>query len=166
MLWRMHTLSAGFLKRTALYDQSKLIVGYQNYEESRIDRQRNNVNRRTQTEKVKVLTTNFDANKALGKGELFYGLELVSNQVGSEAHSQNINTGSTVPVATRYPDGSTWSSLGGYASYKVNFRPKFTFSTGLRYNHAWVKAEFDDQFFPFPYDKAEIYRQPWPCVQA
>jgi hemoglobin/transferrin/lactoferrin receptor protein len=156
MLWRMHTVSAGFTKPTALYDEAKLIVGYQNYEESRIDRQRNNPNRRTQAEQVEVWSANLDANKALKKGELFYGAEALSNLVGSTANSTNINTGVAVPVATRYPDGSTWKSIGAYASYKLNFHPKFTLSSGLRYNYSEVHSTFSKEFFPYPFDEANL----------
>lgn len=156
MLWRMHTLQATLLQKNALFDAAKLVVGYQLYEESRIDRQRNNLNRRTQLEKVRMYTANFDANKALGKGELFYGLEAVLNEVNSVASSQNINTGATTEVATRYPNGSTWNSYGAYASYRVNLQPKLTLTSGLRYNAAQVRASFNSRFFPFPYQNARI----------
>lgn len=156
MLWRMHALQASLLKATVLYDEAKFITGYQNYEESRIDRQRNNANRRTQQEQVVLWTVNFDANKKLGKGELFYGLEAVTNTVGSVANTLNINTGVAQPSATRYPDGSTWDSYGAYASYRVNFHPKFTFNTGLRYSYGVVKADFNSRFFPFPYTTANL----------
>jgi hemoglobin/transferrin/lactoferrin receptor protein len=156
MLWRMHTLQATFLQKNALFDAAKLVAGYQLYEESRIDRQRNNLNRRTQLEKVRMYTANFDANKVLGRGELFYGLEAVLNEVNSVASRQNINTGATSEVAARYPDGSTWNSYGAYASYRVNLQPKLTLSSGLRYNAAQVRASFDSRFFPFPYQSANL----------
>jgi hemoglobin/transferrin/lactoferrin receptor protein len=156
MLWRMHTLSASLLKKNALYDNARLVIGYQNYEESRIDRQRNNANRRSQLEQVVMWTGNFDANKQMGKGELFYGLEVVTNDVGSTANSLNINTGAVTKVATRYPDGSSWNSFGAYANYRLNFHPKFTANAGLRYNYAVVKATFNSQFFPFPFQDANI----------
>lgn len=156
MLWRMHTLKASLLKKNALYDEAKLIIGYQNYEESRIDRQRNNLNKRIQQENVAMWTGNFDANKQVGEGELFYGLEAISNLVHSKASSTNINTEVVTPVATRYPDGSTWKSYGAYGSYRLNFHPKFTLNSGLRYNYAIVKATFNSSFFPFPYETADI----------
>jgi hemoglobin/transferrin/lactoferrin receptor protein len=156
MLWRMHSLKASLLKKTAFYDEAKLIIGYQNYEESRIDRQRNNPNRRTHHEQVAVWTVNMDATRKAGNSEWFYGLEVVTNKVGSEANSVNINTGALAPAATRYPDGSTWSSFGAYASYRLNFRPKFTLNTGLRYCYAIMEAAFDNKFFPFPYSNATV----------
>jgi hemoglobin/transferrin/lactoferrin receptor protein len=156
MIWRMHTLSATFTKRNAIFDQARLIAGYQNYDESRIDRQRNSASRRSQFEQVAMWTGNLDANKALQKGELFYGLEVVTNDVGSTAHTTNINTGVVAPTATRYPDGSIWNSYGAYVSYRLKFREKITLNTGLRYNHVVAEGVFNSQFFPFPYQKAEV----------
>jgi hemoglobin/transferrin/lactoferrin receptor protein len=63
MLWRMHHVQANLLKANAIYNEARITVAYQNYEESRIDRQRNNENRRTQKEKVEAWSANFDANK-------------------------------------------------------------------------------------------------------
>jgi hemoglobin/transferrin/lactoferrin receptor protein len=105
---------------------------------------------------VALWTANFDANKQVGKGEIFYGLEAIANKVASTGNSEHINTGAVQPVASRYPDGSTWNSFGGYGSYRINFHPKFTFNTGLRYNYARVQAVFSNTFFPFPYQKADI----------
>lgn len=156
MLWRMHSLQAALLKRTAIYDEAKIIVAYQNYEESRIDRQRNNLNRRNLEDQVKMFTANIDAVKELGKGAIFYGAELVTNLVRSTGFSTNIQTNASTTIASRYPNGSTWRSAGLYGSYRLNFHPQFTFSTGLRYNHASVQAAFNNQFFPFPYQKASI----------
>ncbi len=156
MLWRMHTLQANLMKANSIYDEARIIAGYQNYEESRIDRQRNNANRRTQKEKVKAWSTNFDANKKIGEGELYYGLEWVSNTVHSKGWSDNINTQERKNVASRYPDGSTWNNLGAYAMYKWNLHTKWTINGGLRYTLGNAKATFDKTFVAFPFDKAEV----------
>lgn len=156
MLWRMHTLQGNLLKSNALYDQARIIVAYQNYEESRIDRQRNNANRRTQKEKVKAWSANFDANKKLGKGELFYGLEWVDNNVASNGWSDNITTNARTSVASRYPDGSTWSSFGAYATYKWNMHEQWTMNGGLRYTLGKAEARFDNTFIPFPFEDAKV----------
>ena len=107
-------------KKTALYDDAKLTIAYQDYEESRIDRTRANNNRNKQTELVDAISVNLDAKKGLGKGQLFYGLEYVYNKVGSLGETTNISTGVVKPMVSRYPDGSTWSTMGVYGSYKIN----------------------------------------------
>jgi hemoglobin/transferrin/lactoferrin receptor protein len=156
MLWRMHTLQANLLKVSDIYDEARVTVAYQNYEESRIDRTRNNANRRTQKEKVKAWSSNFDANKNIGPGELFYGLEWVTNTVNSFGWSDNINSDVRINVASRYPDGSKWNNLGAYAMYKWNLHPKWTINGGMRYTIGNAEANFDTTFVAFPFDKAEV----------
>lgn len=156
MLWRMHNLQVLHGKKTAIYDDARLTIAYQNYDESRIDRTRANNNRNIQAEKVNAVSINLDAAKKLGKGELFYGLEYVHNKVGSTGERNNIVTNQTTPFVSRYPDGSTLNTSGIYGSYKINFTPKFTLTTGLRYSYNTLNAVFDTTFIKFPYNKAEI----------
>lgn len=156
MLWRMHNIQVLHSKKNVLYDGLRTTVAYQNYDESRIDRTRANNTRNTQAEKVNAVSFNIDASKILGKGELFYGIEYVHNKVGSTGNKTNIVTNAQVAGVSRYPNGSTWSTSGIYGSYKINFTPKFTFTTGLRYSYNTLNATFDTTFIKFPYKKAEL----------
>lgn len=156
MIWSLHNLEILASKKKVLFDESKLTVAYQDYEESRVDRTRTNNNRNMQKETVKAISINADANKTIGKGKLFYGIEYVYNKVGSTGERTNIGTGAVSPYVSRYPDGSTWSTAGIYASYKINFHPKFTLTSGLRYSYNMLNATFDTTFIKFPYKKAEI----------
>ncbi len=156
LLWRMHNLQILHNNKNNLYNEAKVIVAYQNYDESRIDRTRANNFRNIQAEKVNAISINADANKKLKKGELFYGLEYVHNKVGSFGERKNITTNITTPLVTRYPNGSTWSTTGVYGSYKVNLHSKITFTTGLRYSYNMLDATFDTTFIKFPYQEAKI----------
>jgi hemoglobin/transferrin/lactoferrin receptor protein len=55
MLWNMHTLQILHSKKTSLYNDARLTVAYQGYEESRIDRTRADNNRNRQVELVALL---------------------------------------------------------------------------------------------------------------
>lgn len=156
MIWNMHTLHVMHSKKTGIYDDARLTVSYQDYEESRIDRTRNNNNRNKQTELVDAISANLDATKGVGKGNLYYGLEYVHNKVGSLGERTNIATGAVTPMVSRYPNGSTWSTTGIYGSYKINLHPKVTLNTGLRYSYNTLDATFDTTFIKFPYKKAEL----------
>lgn len=156
MLWNMHTLHIIHSKTTGLYDDARLTVSYQDYEESRIDRTRATTSRNKQTELVDAISANLDLAKKAGKGQVFYGLEYVHNKVGSLGERTNISTGVVTPMVSRYPNGSTWSTMGIYGSYKVNLNPKLTLTTGLRYSHNALDATFDTTFIKFPYQKAEL----------
>lgn len=156
MLWRMHNLQLLHSKKNVLYDDARVTIAYQDYEESRIDRTRASSNKNIQTEKVDAISINIDATKKLRKGELFYGAEYVYNKVGSFGSRTNINTNVTTPAVSRYPDGSTWSTTGIYGSYKVNILPVFTLTGGLRYSYNTLNASFDTSFIKFPYQEAKI----------
>ncbi len=156
MLWRMHTLNVLHAKKTKLHDQFRFIAAYQSYEEARIDRTRATNNRNKQVEQVAAINVNLDATKTIGKGELFYGAEYVYNKVASFGERTNIVTNVVTPMVSRYPDGSTWSTTGIYSSYKVNFGPKVTLTTGLRYSYNTLDAAFDTTFIKFPYKEADL----------
>jgi len=156
MKWNMHNLQILHSKKTSIYDDARLTVAYQDYEESRIDRTRANNNRNRQVELVDAISANWDATKTVGKGEIFYGLEYVHNKVGSFGERTNISTNVVTPMISRYPDGSTWGTAGIYGSYKKNLHPKVTLTTGLRYSLNTLKASFDTTFIKFPFKDAEI----------
>ncbi|MBK8494965.1 MAG: TonB-dependent receptor [Chitinophagaceae bacterium] len=156
MLWRMHHFQMLHSKKNVAYDDARLTVAYQDYDESRIDRTRANNTRNRQAEKVNALSINLDANKKLGKGELFYGAEHVYNKVGSTGTRTNILTMAETPAVSRYPDGSTWSTTGIYGSYKINLHPSFTLTGGIRYSYNTLNAVFDTTFIKFPYQKATL----------
>lgn len=156
MLWRIHNLQLLHSKKNLLYDDARVTIAYQNYDESRIDRTRASSTRNMQAEKVNAVSINFDADKKMGKGELFYGAEYVYNKVGSFGSKTNINTNVVVPAVSRYPDGSTWSTTGVYGSYKRNILPVLTITGGLRYSYNTLNASFDTTFIKFPYRDAKI----------
>jgi len=156
MLWRMHNLQILHSQKTKLYDDARLTVAYQDYEESRIDRTRNNNNRNRQVEQVGAFNINWDAAKAIGKGQFFFGLEYVHNKVGSFGERTNISTNIVLPFVSRYPDGSATSAYSIYGSYKTNLHPKVTLTTGLRFSYNTLDATFDTTFIKFPYKKAEL----------
>lgn len=156
MRWNMHTLQVLHSRKTSLYDDARLTVACQDYEESRIDRTRANNNRNRQVELVDAISANWDATKNVGKGQLFYGLEYVHNKVGSFGERTNISTNAVTPMVSRYPDGSTWNTTGIYGSYKINLHPKVTLTTGLRYSYNTLDATFDTTFIKFPYKNAEL----------
>lgn len=156
MIWNMHSLQAQFSKKTALWDEARFTLAGQHYEESRIDRARNNNNRNIQTETVYAGSLNADLSKAWGGGQLYYGAELVGNRVLSQGERVNIATNVTTTIPSRYPNGSTWSSSALYASYRKNVRPLTTLTGGLRYNFNTLHATFDTALFQFPFRETNL----------
>ncbi len=157
--WMMHYLKASFYRKNRWFDQAKLTVAFQDFEESRNDRGFGSNRLRTRTEHVDAYTLNLDADKVFSpKQQLFYGAELVYNAVASTAQRQDLTSGAISPTSTRYPDGgSDFATAAFYLSHKWNFDPRFTLNSGLRYSRVWLESRFTgNSFYEFPYDKISI----------
>lgn len=143
-------------KETKFYDESDLTLSFQQFKESRNDRDFGATILYETDEKVSAYSGGWDFTKKLGEFNVFYGLEYVYNKVNSEGQQTEMVTKETAETASRYPDGSTWQSMAGYASTQWPISKKVSFQGGLRYNHVLVNAMFDDKFFDFPFSEANI----------
>jgi hemoglobin/transferrin/lactoferrin receptor protein len=143
--------------KNKMMDEGRVILGYQNIEESRHDRRfrKNTLNHRTET--VDILTINTDFAKHSGEHEIRYGLEGYSNDVKSKAYSEDITDGTRDELDTRYPDGG--SVMNGYAAYVTHaweINEKFILNDGLRFSYINLESKFNDTtFFPFPFREAK-----------
>ncbi len=145
------------LSEAKIYDKSIITAAFQDIEESRISRNFNNVNKKSQIENVKVFTLNADFQKIIKPNTIQYGAEMTFNDVKSTATNLNINTGVFTPSNTRYPDGkNTMESLAVYLTNQLNVSQKLYINGGLRFNVIHLNAKFIDKtFFPFPYSEAK-----------
>ncbi len=155
--WFMGNLQLEKKGKGVFYDGLKLTTAYQHFEESRNDRDFQDLTRFTTQEKVDVISTNLDfENKKIGNLRLYYGGEYIFNKVRSDGSQRNIETNEVADAASRYPDGSTWQSASGYINGEYQAKPNFTLLSGLRYSHVWIDAVFDKTFYPFPFDNADL----------
>ena len=156
--WFMTNLNVTKLSSNSnLYDKIKGTVAYQNFHESRIDRNYQSENRNVREEGVDAFSFNLDLEKRLTKNtELFYGVEYVHNTISSVGFEENILTNTSAPTVTRYPDGSTWQSAAIYTSLKYKPNTNVVFQTGLRYNNVVSKADFtsNNVFLNLPFTEA------------
>ncbi|WP_431133387.1 TonB-dependent receptor [Psychroserpens mesophilus] len=142
-----------------LYDKIQATLAYQNFQESRFDRDFQSILRNVREEAVDAYSLNVDFEKQLSrKSELFYGLEYVYNKVKSIGSTENILTNESTLTVSRYPNGSDWQSVAAYASYKYKPNPNFVFQSGLRYNYVVANADFTENntFLNLPFDDANI----------
>ncbi|GAA4275150.1 TonB-dependent receptor [Aquimarina gracilis] len=155
--WGMGNLQVFHKSRSSLYDKIKITAAYQYFEESRNDRDfGSDILSQTQ-EQVDVYSLNLDFEKQYTKKtSLYYGLEYILNNVFSEGSERNRSSGEVTAAPARYPDGSTWQSIAAYASIKNKFSEKLRFQGGLRYNRIILYSEFNNDFFDFPFDEANI----------
>ncbi|MAX69882.1 MAG: TonB-dependent receptor [Flavobacteriaceae bacterium] len=142
-----------------LYDKLQTTLAYQNFKESREDRDFQSDIRAVRAEAVDAISFNVDLEKDLNtKTSLFYGLEYLHNTVSSEGHDENILTSENSATVTRYPDGATWQSIAAYVSLKHKPNSKFVFQSGLRYNQVIARADFTENnaYLNLPFDDAKI----------
>lgn len=154
-IWGMYAFDVNHTATNALYDQAILRLAYQNFQESRIDRNFNSDKRTTQTEKVDAYSANLDFEKKIGqKNDIFYGLEWVYNHVNSFGNTKNITTDELKNSAARYPI-SNWHSVAAYISSHHSFSEKLKAQAGLRYNIFSLNGNFDEftqKEYTLPFD--------------
>ena len=144
-------------KNTILYDQARLVVGYQQIEESRIDRRYQKVAQNHRIENLDIFTANLDFAKYIGRNEIRYGVEGWYNSVNSTAFVKDISTGLESPLDTRYASGgASMNSIAVYATHTIELSEKLILNDGLRFSNVGLNAKFTDTtFFNFPFKEAK-----------
>ncbi|MBK8429678.1 MAG: TonB-dependent receptor [Lewinellaceae bacterium] len=154
--WMMNNLNVTHTGNNGLYDQMAVRLARQDFEESRIDRDINKPERHIRIEAVVANSVNLDFTKSVGsRHKLFYGAELVHNDVASSGIDEDISLGESAPGPARYPQ-STWASYGLYATDQFRISEKLTAQAGMRYNQSDLDATFDTTFYPFPFVTANL----------
>ena len=155
-IWMMNNLNINYTANNSVFDQMSLRLAYQWFEESRIDRTFNKIERNSQNEEVGAYSVNLDFIKVTGeKNTFFYGLEYVLNDVNSEGELTDISTGISEVGPARYPQ-SKWQSMAAYVTDEYKVADNFTLSAGARYNLVLLDSEFDTTFYPFPFTEANL----------
>ncbi|MBS2100271.1 TonB-dependent receptor [Carboxylicivirga linearis] len=156
-VWIMNSLNIQHTATTKAYDHFHIIASYQHFKESRHNRSLNSTSIKHRTEKVDAFSLNIDFEKNHGNGNrLFYGIEAIGNFIDSKGIKENIITNEHSPTSSRYPDGSTWFSMAGYGNYLYKITQKTSLQGGLRYNYIVLNAEFNNDFYDFPFNEANL----------
>lgn len=154
--WFLGNLNVNHRSDSDLYDKLQFTGAYQFFAESRNDRDfGDNILYHTE-ENVDAYSANLDFEKDFSESKLFYGFEYVLNNVSSEGSYRNIGNAESGQTASRYPDGSNWQSMAVYSSYQWKITEKFSLQSGVRYNQILIDASFNDRFYNFPFENADI----------
>ncbi len=148
--------------KTAISDNIKIILGYQKFDQDRITRRFNSVNRKIQMEDVAVYSLNADLFKKIKEiHELHYGLEFTYNDLQSTAKMIDITTNIESPSDTRYPDGgSKMMTMAAYVSHSMEIDKNTILVSGVRFTSTDLESKFvDTTFFKFPYTSAKQTNQ-------
>ena len=158
--WLMNRLSVNMHNNASFYDNAVFTLAYQNVKEGRHDRKYKNDWLRKREEQVNIFSANADFDKVLTPGNfIYYGIEVVYNNVNSEGYEENIRTEETAAISTRYPDGGTkFFQSGAYLSYKRNFTNlPITLLAGARFSYVSLNSKFiDTTFYHLPYTDINI----------
>ncbi len=156
----MNSLTVNQSKRSFMSDHARMIIAYQDYKESRHNRNLDNSRRTNRFERVKAISVNVDFDKVVtDRLSLFYGVEIVSNKVGSSAYRNNIDNGEISEVSTRYPNGSVWRTYAAYLSAKYKLNTKWLLNTSIRFTNVYTHAMFESAFFDFPFSETTIRKE-------
>ncbi len=151
--WTLFSGSVKYEKDYVLFDKINLLAGYQKYTESRSDRKINKDGLNSREENLDIFSINLDFGKRFDKNsDLFYGFEGYLNQVESEGISENLLSGETETIASRYPNGSKYNSIAAYYSFNYIISKKIIFQTGSRFTFTHLEGTFDPDFYNFPFE--------------
>lgn len=95
-------------------------------------------------------------NKKKGDFRWYYGTEYIFNALSSQGQDTDSSSNIISGAASRYPDGARWQSLAAYGNGEYRATPNFTFLGGMRYSHVWLDANLQNEFYDFPFDKADL----------
>jgi hemoglobin/transferrin/lactoferrin receptor protein len=149
-IWMMHLLEMDAKKSTKWYDNAKFHLAYQQFKESRHDRNFNDPILRHRLEKVNAYCLNADFEKHLSlKFNWRYGAEWVGNQVVSTGQNENIYSGLILNGPSRYPN-SFWQTAAIYSALQFTPKPNHYFNAGVRANYFALQSDFSNNQAYFP----------------
>lgn len=139
-------------KRTSFFDDAKLIFSTQKINQDRMSRKLNSNSRSSNFEDALIYALNFDLTRKLADNiNLYYGAELIYNDIKSTASSTNMTDGSVTwnkddkTIATRYADGgSQWSSIAAYLQANHQLSDIFSTTAGFRLSSVGLTSNYTD----------------------
>lgn len=132
-------------------------VNYQKLEESRHTRRFGNDNLQHRIENVNVIGFNAEAEENTETYDLRVGIDGQYNTLKSTASVENIVTGASSKLDTRYPGGdNNLMNVSAFVSLGWNISKKLRLTDGARIGYSRLYSQFTDTtFFPFPFSTVE-----------
>ena len=129
-------------------------VNYQFIEESRHNRNFGSDFLNHRIENVGVIGANLDFQKTISRHKLRFGADMQLNSVVSTANQENISTGESGVLDTRYPDGdNTMHNYALYLSHSWEINDEILFVDGIRIGYSSLNSTLVDTAtqFHLPY---------------
>ncbi len=153
--WSMNHLVFSQEKKSFLWDKYRASIAVQNFEESRNSRSFGDSILNSNIENVSAYSVNFDAQKSLKLGRLYYGLEYITNLVRSKGLSIHHLNQSRSAAGSRYPK-SSWANYSAYLNHSLPLSDKTVINTGIRYTSYYLESDFSQESSLYPFSDMEI----------
>jgi len=144
--------SLNYKNTSGFFQEINANLNFQDIIESRHTRRFNRVGLQNRIEHVNVYGLNLDAIKNIKQHQIHFGLDGQYNTLTSIANEENLVTGETKKIDTRYPDGiNNLSNLSVYLIHNYKITENLNISDGLRAGYTVLNSSFiDTNFFKFP----------------
>lgn len=156
--WLMNHVTMNLTREYYLFDELRLDMALQSFQESRLSRSLNKTDKECQSEFVDAYSLNLDLSKTFDvRHTLFYGVEYIFNDVTSKGETENIINSTIIKSASRYP-ASSWQSAALYLNNEYRLNTKQNIQLGVRYNIYQLNADFTENraYYPLPFKTAKL----------
>ena len=150
------SLKYNFETKSKWMNHGTVTAAYQNVGESRIQRRFGSLQRNYRIEDVDVWSLNMDFTGNFSpKWDSYYGIELTHNDVVSKGEQKTLDISGnrvvgfkeTEEILSRYPnEGSTYTTLAGYAKAGYALNKKNQINFGFRYSATFLNALWGNIF--------------------
>lgn len=143
--------------RTGFFSSYHAALNFQYIEESRHQRRAGRTGLQHRMEEVNVWGFDADVRRKTERNDFRLGLDGQLNSLQSTANVEDIETGVTSPLDTRYPDGDNrMNYLGLYGTDTYELTDHWVLNAGLRFQFVSLYSQWiSDEFFSFPFEEAE-----------
>jgi len=124
-----HTRDSGLWNATWTFD-----LGWQRIVDDRISRNYQSTVRRYENNSSDLYGLTASANGETGSGSWIAGVELYHDKVRSARYEEDLASGSTQSVVSRFPDGATVDQAAIYGNYLRDIGDRQSISGGLRFS--------------------------------
>ncbi len=152
-------------EHTGWFDRFGATLSWQNIAESRHQRRFGRAALQHRTENVGVYGLETELQKNWANQSLRAGIDAQFNDVQSTATQENINTGASQSLDTRYPDGGSIlynAAIFATHHWQAGANARWSFSEGIRAGWNGLRSTFRDKtFFPFPFGEVTQSTPVW-----
>jgi len=141
----LQTLEFKSKNKTKTFDSFSLITSYQNINESRHYKKKEDIFFIRRIEKLNIFETKINFNKVIKNIKINYGFENRFQNLNSDGYSQIGSQGENISILSRYPgNGTNVTDYSTFFQFELNLTEKSKLYSGIRYNINNMEFEISD----------------------